>query len=330
MTKLTPEAMRNKIKKDSAVFMKYSSLYSISPSNLHCFFEGEDVKYYALRIERYTLNSMEDICYYDCEGKKGVLTLLEKIKKTKKWNDKNHLFFIDKDYDEVDSYKDCKEVYQTPFYSIENFYTHSDCFKMILSRELGLNAIEKDFKKAMNDYCLRHEEFQKIMAPINIWNIYQKSRSLDKKLSNKISEQEVKKYIDKITLEKIEEKENLTFEKLIDFHSNKVHSNKKLTGEEKSDLIKKLELSDVKYLEKKLNSITNLGISQNSRGKYEFIFLNDIIKDLSKKSKNDGYFSKKLVHVSLKADGNRISSLSEYAHTPPCLIEYLTYYKKNK
>ena len=51
----------------------------------------------------------------------------------------------------------CTNIYQTPCYSVENFYTTIDSFSRIINREFGINSIEDDFAGCVADYC--HNDF---------------------------------------------------------------------------------------------------------------------------------------------------------------------------
>ena len=124
---------------------------------LFCFFEGEDAKYYFPRIEKYSGYEYTKIIHYNCGGKKGVLKALNLVEKNRDEIYTAKAFFVDSDYDTT-KYNNSL-LYQTPCYSIENFYTSQKAFSKMLNREFGINTTEKDFSKCCSDYSKDSKNF---------------------------------------------------------------------------------------------------------------------------------------------------------------------------
>lgn len=322
---LSPTEMRHQSTNISAIFTKYSQNYSENPNNIHCFFEGEDNKYYSYRIANYTNYHINETCNYDCNGRDGVTKLLKKIVTCKSWNKDKHLFFIDRDYG-LDSYHSTCEVYQTPYYSIENFYTHIEAFKQILNVELSLNAIDNDYKLALSDYERTHKEFQKLVLPINLWNRYQKRRDMKIKFTN----QDMFMFFGKIKIEEIEVKTDITFKNIANYHINKISRAKDLDESEKEKRISLLKDSDFTILNEELTNATHELSNQISRGKYELFYLESILIDLAYKVKHSLYFSKEIKHYKKWSAHEIITVFSSHAYTPECLITYLNNFQQVK
>lgn len=322
---LNPQEMREKTKDKSSLFLSYKQNFKDYPENLHCFFEGEDNKYYSSRIEKYTEYTMNDICNYDCNGRDGVIKLFRKLKSSEFWDDSKYLFFVDRDYDII-SYTEHKELYQTDMYSIENFYTHIDCFKKILNVEFSFNSVDYAFKNTLKDYLEIHREFQKITFPINVWNKIQK----EKGIAIKLSCYEMTYFIQSIKLDKITLEKDINFDSLLDFHVTNIQNNKNILQDVKEKMIEQLkDTSAIEFL-KQCNDYSFENAEKLSRGKYEIYFLEKILYDMLQKNKQTDYFRKEIVHLNVNATVSKIGSYSLYAHTPNCLVLYLSKFKKVK
>lgn len=79
--------------------------------------------------------------------KKGVLKALNLVEKNRDEIYTAKAFFVDSDYDTT-KYNNSL-LYQTPCYSIENFYTSQKAFSKMLNREFGINTTEKVFQNVV-------------------------------------------------------------------------------------------------------------------------------------------------------------------------------------
>ncbi len=85
-------------------------------------------------------------------NKKLVLKIHERTNKNKKMYEKYKLaFFIDRNFDISYNNVSSLPVYETPCYSIENFYTTKKTLKNILTNEFNLSEI--DFAKTIK-HCV--------------------------------------------------------------------------------------------------------------------------------------------------------------------------------
>ena len=102
---------------------------------LFCFFEGYDVAYYVPIIRRFT----ENYETFDCGGKKVVLAFHNFIKDKREYDKYKKAFFIDRDFDVPISIEQ-PPIFETPCYSIENFYVSDSVFAKILKSEFGIST----------------------------------------------------------------------------------------------------------------------------------------------------------------------------------------------
>lgn len=270
---------------------------------LFCFFEGEDSKYYGPRIEKYTNYSYENIINYNCGGRKEVLKAYDLICSKEEYKNMNMMFFIDRDYAPLKEPLD--NVFQTPCYSIENFYTSRDCFSRVISREFGINPIDKDYKMCINDYSLRQSEFHQETLFLNVWLSCQ--RKLEEKYGKKriqLADYKISKLFSTISINQIQVKQTIDIDLLKQHFSNAYE----VTDDE---------------LQTEYDFYSQNNKQQFFRGKFELEFLRKIIESLKLRNKENTYFHTHYNCVYVDANVNTISTLSEYADTPECLINFL-------
>ncbi len=148
----------------TSAFTTFTQLKELHNSHVFCFYEGKDDKlYYDRKIED-NINSNK---YYTiiAEGKKNVMQALKLIAADSCYDNVSKMFFIDSDFDNHQEIN--KNLYQTPCYSIENFYVEKDSFIKILKTIFYLNESDLDFKNCMKLYHRRFKEFHKIMLAYN-------------------------------------------------------------------------------------------------------------------------------------------------------------------
>lgn len=299
----TREARRNGV----VAFAKFCNDKKGHEDYLFCFFEGEDNKYYGSRIEKYTEYPSRKIINYNCGGRKEVERAYTLISKKEEYDKINKCFFIDSDY--ISSELKATDIYQTPCYSIENFYSSYNCLGKILTIEFGINSIDKDYQMCINDYLERQKEFHNYTNFLNIWLFCQRIKEeKNKNHAIMLSNFKVSKYFSIISIEKMVQKNDINKELL------------------ESEFPSHYDVS-----EEEINEVKNIWKTKQQqkiyRGKFEMEFLRKILESLIQHNKSNSYFSEKHTCVKLNATSNLLSTLSTYADTPSCLITFL---KKHK
>jgi len=297
------EEKREESRNSRVIWKTYKSRIKKHPNNnyIYCFFEGDDdPKYYNSKIENIT---KKEVSHFICNKKKEVLKTLKAFKL--KEAEELLAFFIDKDFDDFlgVSYN-YDNLYTTPCYAIENFYTDINVFKKVLKIELKINEENELYDKYIKAYKDRQQEFHEIFLEINTLatmhqflkhkNMYKediKYETLDKSKSNK--------KIIKVSLFEVRLlKEVKLFDHLKDF----IDSN---------------EEAKQKYIEFKAE------LRENSkckfRGKFEIVFLNKFINSLIDEI-NINSNSKAKFNIN---EANIISNLSQYAQTDENLEVFL-------
>lgn len=287
------------------IFQDFALNYSRNKDVIFCFFEGkDDYKYYFSRIKKYT---KKELLKFDCDCKHNIFEVHRKLEQN--YKDKCiMLFFVDRDFDEKCN---CDSIYETPTYSIENFYISDNVFKEILKAEFSLTEncssrnIAHDFRVCMCLYQLQKSDLISELLLLNAWYSLQKIKSKDFKIMPKLSKlKELKSINIKIGIDTISSNYNLQF--LKDNTENFIE----VSQEEIDREIERLQKEPEKHI----------------RGKYltEFLlkFILLLLEDVNKHCR---YFSYKR-KVSFNVSKNIISELSQYAETPACLDHYLMKY----
>ena len=297
------QEIRDSRKKAVSVFSKFCYDRENHKDCIFCFFEGEDVKYYGSRIEKYTNYECEKIINYNCGGRKEVLKAHKLICEKPEYDKVNVMFFVDRDFFPLDEVKE--NVFQTPCYSIENFYTSSECFGRFIIREFGINAVDEDYKMCLSDYLDRQSEFHRETMFLNTWISCQ--RELETQFNENrlsLSNFNISRLFSKISIDCVKVKQPVNLE-LLKKHFPDAYDISKEDLETKNDIFKRSNKQQV------------------FRGKFELEFLKKIVDSLKLKNKKEEYFTVKYKCVKVDVNVNTLSTLSEYADTPDLLIEFL-------
>lgn len=301
------EITREARQKGVVVFAKFCQDKRGHEDCLFCFFEGEDSKYYGARIEQYSEYPSTKIINYNCGGRKEVERVYLLISKKREYDEVNKMFFIDSDYSP--NGQAVSDMYQTPCYSIENFYSSSECFGKIINREFGINSIDADYNKCIADYCNRQREFHSYTQFLNVWLCCQRTEEeMKQQKAVVLKDFKVAKLFSEISIAKVEPKKSID-EALL-----------------KSNFPYAYDIEEQK-IGKVSEAWSSKKAQQVYRGKFEMEFLRKILESLVAENKARTYFSEVYNCVHLNLGSNMLSSLSAYADTPTCLIAFLKAHK---
>ena len=289
------------------VWKEFVENYSKNPNILFCFFEGnEDPKYYGLRIDNYAFkNQIPSRQNLWCNGKGNLIEVFELVSSDPRFANAWIAFFMDRDFDDLSELPQSELVYITPCYAIENLYIGSFTFSHILHDEFGLSPSDKDFSSTLELFEQLLEQFNNESEELNAW-IYLQRRYEKANPSNfKMNLQDISSdNLFDIKLSGINKKYTLSDLVSIFPHSRSIASH---------------EISI------QVNNFKILDRTETFRGKYLIFFLSKLIKLLvedSNKRRNREHFSSRR-KVTLQLSSNIISELTQYAQTPPCLLEFL-------
>lgn len=271
-----------------------------------CFFEGEDEKYFSVRLN----TIIPDIKWtgVNCGGKSKVIALRNKIRSHAKYKESSVAFFIDNDFGD-DHVDDKEDFYITSCYSVENFYSRIETFENIITAEFGMSefcSVSNDFEIAVSIFKERLAEFCNIVLPFNIW--IKAHRIIEKSTDDKSKQLNLN---------------NLKIEDLVSISLQKISS--VYDCENVSTLFpNSFTVTSEQYTESEIY-FEEQGLEGFLRGKQQLEFLRVFLTHLreERSKKNNTTFSKKTPVKLQLSKSNTLSELSQYAVTPSCLVTYL-------
>ena len=291
----------------SVKFMEFTRVVSRERGRVAAFFEGEDEKYYSIRIN--TVCPGLKWIGIKCGGKQNVIKMRKKIREHTTYSNALSMFFIDADFDDNSAPATLSDVYITPCYSIENLYL-SDCtFERVLRAEFGISEVCEDhecfdkaklhFISSKNLYLEKIAEFNYLIKSIRY---LESSGALSAKLNIN----------------------NIKFDSLISFDLNGVNKvyDENLPSSIFSDLDTKISIDISGASTSFEGSCSELWFRGKQHLEFFRIYLSKLIIDRCSKNNRVVFNTKGNVKL-LLTKGNSVSELSQYAHTPSCLIEFL-------
>lgn len=289
----------------SVAFLKFTRIYARNKDCLICVFEGEDSKYYGIRINGTLGNDNWEIII--CGGKTQVIRLYTVISQNTLYKSASIAYFVDRDFDPPLPPLLRKNIYETPCYSIENLYTTKACFMRVLKNEFKMDPFDskdQSYEKCVSHFVKTQQKFHKATTFLNVWIMLQRKKTRNKGIHQiNLNNVSLGKLVS-INLDRIERKYTITT-------LNKIFPNA-------------IRLSN-KVVNEKVAELGGQNLGEIFRGKYEIeffrIFLLGLIADRrSMKPKYITCGGKTKLSLSRV---NIISELSQYAETPDCLKDYL-------
>jgi hypothetical protein len=292
----------------SVKFLEVTRMHSKNKDLLICVFEGKDEKYFCNRLD--LIVGQGRWAGINTGGKKPVLDLAEALSHHSIYQNANYACFIDRDFEDWFVNKNPERVYITPTYSIENFFVTESCFTRVLSSEFEItefNDFRDEYKKCMDAFNSRLEEFTGNLLEFNIWVKAHRIMERDSQGIKKLNVSNVKtKDIVSVDLDKISTVYTPTDFTTIfkDLNSFTFCSNA------------------IKEAEATLKACNR---ASSFRGKQQMDFYRDFLIKLKndRTSQAPNFFTKNgKAQINLSKD-NIISELSQYADTPDCLNTFL-------
>lgn len=306
---INPTDMLQKIDTAPVAFMEFTRIYPQNKDKVFCFHEGEmDDKYYSLRIEA-DLKDFE-VYYKFCHGKDNVKNIHSIISKNIDYKETKAIYLVDSDFDDTLNISD---IYETPCYSIENFYVGEKTLTEIIKREFYIFEDDINYNIIISKFKKLQKEFHEKTIELNSWIYYQRIQERQVGEHRKLHLDTLKhKDLYNITLNGIDKKYNLEFLK------NKFPNAYDVTQDELNQIIKTLRSKDACLF---------------FRGKFEFYFICSFL-DLIIEEYNlcrNGHSNIFTKHADMKKVTLNVSTKSEqllcplsvYAYTPPCLSSYI-------
>ena len=146
-------------------YTEFSLKYTNKSIALYCFFEAiDDIRYYTPIIRN--VSGYPLVNTFMCRNKVGVLKVYTLIKAKPEYKNAKTGFFVDRDFDKLISNSD---IYETDFYSIENFYVVEPCIHNIFHEHFQIKWFSDDFEICVNRYKALQNEFNFRILPLNAY-----------------------------------------------------------------------------------------------------------------------------------------------------------------
>lgn len=282
----------------SVAFHSFVLLCKGRERDLFCFFEGKDSQYYAPRIKSISNRNYHPI---SCGNKKSVIEVCSWLSTHKDYKKYSKGFFIDRDFDKL---LNDDNIYETPYYSVENFYVNANCLSEILKNEFGLTEAVSEYENIMSLFDKELTSYSKATLLFNAWYASLKTKknreghkstcvNLEDRLPKDFLIMKIGSIHAKYDLERI----RMQFPHAI-----------AVTKED---------------IENELSNLNCPEINFKLRGKYQFSFFYDFLRYLIDDANNNKTILKKKTKFNVDKT-NMYTQLSQYAITTDCLIRYLT------
>lgn len=157
-------------------YIKFLYQYKFKDKTLHFFFEGlDDQAFYLNFIE--SIFPEDYICFfYVANGKDNVYQNYKDIN-WKVYNKNRVMFFTDKDFDDFLGKVQVKDenIFETKYYSIENYLVTEDTFGRFL-REICYITNDAIIDNLKDKFTKQLKVFSTYMIPLSAWMIYCRSK----------------------------------------------------------------------------------------------------------------------------------------------------------
>lgn len=303
---INPAQMLEETNSYPVTYMRFIKIYSANKHRMFCFVEGDDDECYYKSRASYK----EELLFLPCNGKRNVVDIHNIISENE-YKKAKTVYFIDKDYD-ISIKSKYKLIYETPCYSIENFYTSKGAFEKIVEYIFGIHKGENNFSIIVELFNKLQKEFHHMITELNAWIYFQREEERRMGQDRKINLDKIKyDSLCRINLEGI---------------------NRTYTIESIQKEISDFYQVDNEQLTKICEVLDNADKQSIYRGKYEFYFLTKfldaVITEYNKSRKGTSQiFEKadKMKMITFNISNNSrdlMNQLALFADTPNCLVEY--------
>lgn len=296
------ERMREKRSSIAVELIRLIKINASRPDVVTCVFEGEDAKYYGIRLDGF-LNGRERK-NISCKGKENLKLLKKRVDSHEELSNANVLYFADRDFDLSDVTDG--NIYFTPCYSVENFYIEKPVLRRILVDEFGFCEIEdnEDVNNILDIYERLLSGTANALLLLNAWIVCQnKASKSDSSIKLNLNNYDAGDFVD-FDLEHVVTKYDKESLKVKFPDSTEISSD---------------EIDTAKHL------IEQGGIVKSIRGKYLLDFFRAFLEKIRAEINDgdSGVITKKIKTKLTISKNNILSDLSQYAETPNCLTKFL-------
>lgn len=278
-------------------YMEYNSIRQKKPKAFIAFLEGYDAPYYLPIIITLTGLEAEQVI---CGNKRKVIAVHNSLKEKGVLKKAKTGFFIDRDYEDNSSLKDRLDFFITKGYSVENYYCTKGAFERMLVSHMHYNCAHKDYDAIVGNYVLLQRQYNEALLEFNGWYCSLKRNKIDVdwSLDEKMPKDYVKMDISNYRIDK-------------NYSLTTIHSDYPAKAQPGKDEINKWSAW---IMEDPVGRI---------RGKFEFSFLIEYLKELPKLVNNPATgFDGHPMNFSM-GQKDALSALAQYADRDEDLRDYI-------
>jgi len=265
----------------------------------------DDPKFYTARFDSIIKDEWKLL---SVGGKSKVLELRTTIRKHPKYKNDRAYFFIDRDFDEIETLDD---VYITPCYSIENLYCDPITVKRLVEAECGLTKAEIKNRDEIVDFLVA--EYKKLQ------NNFHRNRKIQ--LLNSVF----------LYIRKIKNDKKISLDKVLKIET-KIIKGTLILQLKKGEIFINQKTLEKPEFRKFIETCAQWKTATENpaslfRGKQEILLLRNYIDTLKHNGHLSDLTTKKYgveVKIENPAMSNHVlSTTSQYVKTPECLSEFL-------
>lgn len=168
-----------------AVWIQFTTVYRPGDQNRYFFFEGKDDCAYYLPELRRRFCDKGDPHWFVCAGKTKLIELVARVLREVD-QPCRALFFVDKDHDDLTGVRTPvpPEVFETKWYSIENYLVEASSLLAIWSDLLALPASDRRWPLVREKFEAEHRRFCRLMLGPSAWVIAVRRLGIRPNLNN--------------------------------------------------------------------------------------------------------------------------------------------------
>lgn len=175
--------LKSAAKSSTSVYTKFLQQYKFGDSGLHIFYEGkDDPSFYSNYIERYR-SKKQRVYYYRANNKKGVYHNYSQVDWTQ-YKKNRVLFLVDKDFRDIlnETYPNDTNIFETKYYSIENYLVTKSMFARSLRELLSIDD-DKTINKITREFIIQLNNFHIEIMPVIALILYFRENNLNANLN---------------------------------------------------------------------------------------------------------------------------------------------------
>ncbi|NOJ78164.1 DUF4435 domain-containing protein [Myxococcus xanthus] len=172
----------------AAIWLQFCHAYQKNSADVFVFFEGhDDLAFFMPELRRRGQNSALTIKPFVCRGKRTVLKLIPVVR-ARLDRPGRAIFFVDKDIDEFVGPPAWRPedpfVYETKWYSIENYIVSEEAYHWVWTDLMRLSSADPRLGEMVKSYRYMSMRFVRIATVLMAWSLFHRKHGRRPNLNN--------------------------------------------------------------------------------------------------------------------------------------------------